>query len=357
MKNAFLLSLLLLFGCSATEEGTKPEITDITESVYASVTIEPEGLYNVYPSVPGILDTLLVSEGDTVEEGQILAKIVSESPELTKRNAELNYNLATEKYKGQANTLATIEKEIALAENQLRLDSLNYYRQKNLWDQNIGSQSEFENRKLKYEQSQNRLAVLRQRYEQTKTELENAYQQSKNALNQAETLLKDYLIRSRLDGKVYSIRKEEGEFILTQEVLAQIGKSNAFLIEMAVDEVDIARVNKDQRAIVALDAYENRTFEATVSKIYPKKDERSQTFKVEAVFRNPPDVLYSGLAGEANIIIKTKKNALTIPLAFLKEGNFVETDEGEVKVETGLQSMDRVEILSGLDTSAVIYRP
>lgn len=344
-------------GCAESEDGIQPQISDITESVYASVTVEPKNLYNVYPSVPGILDTLLVSEGDSVVKGQVLARIVSESPELAKRNAELNFDLASEKYKGQANALATIEKEISLARDQLRLDSLNFQRQKKLWDQNIGSQNDFENRKLKYDQSRNRLAVLEQQYEQTQTELKNAYRQSQNALAQAESKLQDYLIRSRLDGKVYSIKKEEGEFILSQEVLAQIGLAEAFVIEMAVDEVDIASIEIGQKAIVALDAYEDKVFNADVSMIYPQKDERSQTFKVEALFQNLPDVLYSGLAGEANIIIRTKEDALTIPINYLKEGNKVETADGTAEVKTGLRSLERIEILSGLDTTDIILKP
>ncbi len=357
MKNYLYFFLFLVAGCAEKEDVIKPQITDITESVYASVTVEPKDLYNVYPSVPGILDTLLIAEGDSVVKGQLLARIVSESPELAKMNAQLNFDLATEKYKGQANTLATIEKEISLAEDQLRLDSLNYQRQKKLWDQNIGSQNDFENRKLKYDQSRNRLAVLQQQYDQTRTELENAYRQSQNALAQAESKLQDYLIKSRLDGKVYSIKKEEGEFIISQEVLAQIGLAEAFVIEMAVDEVDIALIEIGQKAIVALDAYEEKVFNAEVSMIYPQKDERSQTFKVEAIFNKPPDVLYSGLAGEANIIIRKKTDALTIPLSYLQDGNQVQTTDGSVDVETGLRSLERVEILSGLDTNTVIQKP
>jgi len=357
MKNYLFIILFFISGCAERDDGLQPQITDITESVYASVTVEPKDLYNVYPSVPGIVDTLLIAEGDSVVKGQLLARIVSESPELAKMNAQLNLDLATEKYKGQANTLATIEKEINLAKYQLRLDSLNYQRQKKLWDQNIGSQNDFENRKLKYDQSRNRLAVLQQQYNQTHTELENAYRQSQNALAQAESKLQDYLIQSRIEGKVYSIKKEEGEFILTQEALAQIGLADAFVIEMAVDEVDIALIEIGQKAIVVLDAYENKTFNAVVSMIYPQKDERSQTFKVEAIFNDPPDVLYSGLAGEANIIISTKSDALTIPLSYLLDGNQVQTKNGSVQVETGLRSLERVEILSGLDTNTFIQKP
>ena len=51
-------------------------------------------------------------------------------------------------------------------------------------------------------------------------------------------------------------------------------------------------------------------FAGKVSKIYPKKDERNQTFKVEAYLLTTPKTLYPGFSGEANIIIAEKRTYL-----------------------------------------------
>ncbi|MFN2430376.1 MAG: efflux RND transporter periplasmic adaptor subunit [Cryomorphaceae bacterium] len=348
---------MLLAACNNREEGINPSYSAVTESVYASVTVQPEGLYNVYASVPGILDSLSVTEGDTVRAGEVIAKMVSVLPALSLENARLNVDLAAEKLRGRANELATLAQEIAIARDQLRLDSLNYMRQKNLWEQRIGSQVEFENRKLRYEQAANNLAILEQRYEQTHTELRNAYARSKNALAQAETNLQDHSVRARIAGKVYSLPREEGEFILNQEIIAQVGSRDTFLIEMAVDEVDVTRLEVGQMALVVLDAYSDQVFKAQVSRIYPQKDERSQTFKVEARFRQAPKVLYAGLSGEANILIQTIDRTLVIPLEYLGPENTVQTDTGVISVKTGIRNMEAVEIVSGLDTSSVIFKP
>lgn len=349
--------VLLLASCNNDKEGVKPEYAALTESVYASVTVQPEDMYNVYAAVPGILDSLWVIEGDTVAAGQRIAKLVSESPELMLENAKLEVDLAAEKLRGRANSLATLQQEIATAREQVRLDSLNYHRQKNLWEQNIGSKVELENRKLRYEQAASHLDILEQRYRLMRTELSNAYSRSKNALAQAETKLQEHLVRARIAGRVYALLKDEGEFVLNQEVIAQVGSRNDFIVEMAVDELDVARVKVGQQALVVLDAYGDRVFEAEVDRIYPKKDERSQTFKVEARFIDAPDVLYAGLSGEANILIQTKDRALVIPMAYLGADNAVRTDTGMVVVKTGLRNMEKVEVLSGLDSSSVIYKP
>ncbi|NJK82645.1 MAG: hypothetical protein HC912_01360 [Saprospiraceae bacterium] len=98
-------------------------------------------------------------------------------------------------------------------------------------------------------------------------------------------------------------------------------------------------------------------FEATITKIAPKVEPRTQTFLVESRFTKAPTRLYMGLSGEANIIIAQKQQALTIPLAYLMNGNKVLTEQGEMLVETGLRSLDKVEVLSALDTATVILKP
>jgi len=357
MKYLAIALIPFLVSCSEKKEGIHPTHGILTESVYASVIVQPQDLYNVYPSAAGILDSLLVEEGDRINQGQTIALIVSQSPKIASENARLNMELAESKYQGSATLLGTIEQEISLAKAQLSLDSINFVRQQNLWNQNIGSQSTFENRKLKYEQSQNKLDVLNQRYDQTQVELKNAYRRSKNALEQANTNLMDYTIQSRMDGMVFEILKEEGEFISSQSVLAKLGKAESFVLEMQVDEVDIAQIAVSQTCIISLDAYPDQTFDARITKIYPFKNERTQTFKVEAMMDNPPEVLYAGLAGEANIVLEVKKDVLSIPIEYLMESDMVKTSDGETDVKTGVRNMERVEIISGLDSSSTIYKP
>jgi len=139
--------------------------------------------------------------------------------------------------------------------------------------------------------------------------------------------------------------------------LANIGSSNVFIIELLIDEVDIVKLQLKQKVLITLDAYSDEVFEARVDKIYPKKNERTQTFKVEAIFDNPPKVLYPGLAGEANIVVSERENVLTIPLEYLIDGNSVQTGEGLKEIEIGNKNLREVEILSGIDEQTKIYKP
>jgi HlyD family secretion protein len=126
---------------------------------------------------------------------------------------------------------------------------------------------------------------------------------------------------------------------------------------MSVDEVVIRQIALDQTAIVSLDAYPDEVFELTIKKIYPTKDQKTQTFMVEAFFNNPPDRLFVGLSGEANIIIQKSENAIWIPNEYLFNVNMVKTPDGEVETSLGLRNMYQVQVLEGIDTSTILIKP
>lgn len=352
-----IIALIFLVSCSEEQDYIQPTIEDMTESVYASVSIVPKDMYDVYTVATGIIDSIAVTEGDTVKKGQLIAIISSDATQVNKENAMLNLNLAKERLKGKANILEKLQEQIEASSNQLELDSINYFRQLRLMEQNVGSKIDLQVKKLKYELSKSNRNILLKEYQQSKIELSNGFKQSKNLLELAKSNLGDYLIKSDIDGTLYSLLKEKGELISPQTPIAQIGRTGDFLIEMRIDEVDIAKIDLGQKVIITLDSYKRKTFSGYVSKIYPIKDERTQTFKVEAIFDEAPEKLYAGLSGEANVIISTKKNVMTIPLGYLTADNQVITENGKKSVKIGLQNMDKVEIISGIDSTTKIEKP
>jgi multidrug efflux pump subunit AcrA (membrane-fusion protein) len=127
---------------------------------------------------------------------------------------------------------------------------------------------------------------------------------------------------------------------------------------LEVDENDMVRVKLGQTMLVSLDSYKGKVFEATVDKIYPIMDERSRTFKIEAHFINTPQQLYPNLTAEANIVIKIRKDVITIPKSYLIDGEYVLVNKDEKrKVKVGLSDYQNAEILSGLTVDETIYLP
>ncbi len=344
---------LVLFACTETSEGIRPQYEKLVVSVYASVIVQPEGLYKVYPQNAGLIEQLMVVEGDTVKKGQVICRIKSSNQSLNVSSARENAALAEQNL---TNRLNILEEEMEATRKQLQVDSLNYVRQQRLWTQNIGSKSELENKKLRYELTRDQLETQQKTFAQTKRELEHKLEQSRYALQQSLNTLHDFDIQSKIDGIVYRLFKEEGELIQPQEPLAEIGEGR-FLLIMQIDELDIARVEVGQKAVITLDAYEGQTFYVRISRIFPSKKEQTQTFQVEAQFEAPPQALYDGLSGEANIIVRQKDLALTIPQEYLVDESKVITPNGEVPVTTGIRNINKIEIISGIDTTTVLLKP
>lgn len=353
----FFLVIITLTTCSRKQDKILPTKRVLTESVYSSVTVQPDSLYKAYAVVAGILDSILIEEGDAVKKHQTILQIINSTPKLNTQNAKFALALAKENYNGNAAILSGIADEISAAKLKFKNDSINYFRQKNLWEKNIGSKVQYDTKKLNYEMATNNLKLLQSKYDITENELLTTVKLAQNNYQASLLATKDYAIKSKINGKVYAIYKEPGEIVTTMEPLASIGSGSEFVIEMLVDEVDIVKIRKEQRIILTLEAYNSEVFNGNVTKIYPKKDERNQTFKVEAVFENPPEVLYPGLSGEANIVIAIKNNTLTIPKAYLIDNNKVITADGLVAIETGLQNMEYIEILSGISPDTFIYKP
>lgn len=359
MVKSFCCGLLCIFlwSCNSKQDQIQPTEQTLVESVYASVTIQPDSLYQVYSVVSGILDMNTVEEGDLVIKDQALMEIINTAPKLNSSNAKLALQLAEQNYNGSSAILKSLQDEIIAAELKFQNDSINYYRQKTLWDQNIGSKGEYDTKELNYQLSKNNLQLLNNRYNQTENELKTALDQARNNYESTLVNTKDFTIKSKINGKVYALHKEPGEIVNSREPLAILGSQTRFIIEMLVDEVDIVQLQPSQDVVITLDAYDSELFKGHISKIYPKKDERNQTFKVEAEFEKAPPVLYPGLSGEANIIVGQKKNVLTIPKDYIVDGNNVLTDNGVVKITIGLENLEFVEVLSGISKDTNLYKP
>ena len=356
-KIFFLLILVLLFiSCKRGNEKINPLIETISESVYASGIVKSKNQYQVYSTVNGLIQEIFVNEGDTVQIGDPLIKVLNESSTLNIYNAKLavdNTDLSA-----NADKLNETKMTMDFALSKMKNDSLLLMRQRNLWSQKIGSRNDLEQRELAFKNSATNYEVARLRYRDLKRQLTFASNQSKTNFKISSLLAGDYLIKAEANGKVYKILKEKGEFANTINPLAILGDANSFIMEMKVDEYDIASIRQGQRVLYTMDSYKGKVFEATVELIEPLMNEQSRSFTVKAVFVTKPPLLYPNLSIEANIIIRSKEKALTIPRSYLIGDSIVKMDNGKTrKVVIGLKDYQKVEIISGLTGRDRIKKP
>ena len=349
--------LILLFACSNSDsEIITPEVRSITESVYASGIVKAQEQYEAFLLATGPVETIYLEEGDTVKIGTPILKVFNEADKLRRENAQLAQSFADQ----QANQskLKDLELSIQLAKSKLQNDSLLNIRTKNLWKQGIGTAVELEQRELSYQNSKTAYESQLLRYQDLKREIEfNARSAGKN-LRISEVLESEYVLKSKIDGVVFSILKEEGEMVNPQTPVAILGKSGAFLMELQVDEYDISKVKEGQKIMITMDSYKDEVFEGIVSKIYPIMDAQTKTFKVEAKFSNSPPRLFPNLTLEANILTQVKEKTLVIPRNYLwNDSSVITVEEDTIPVKVGIKNFQFAEILEGISESTQLIRP
>lgn len=356
MKRFIFFATVLLFSCGKKTEKTKPIVSSITESIYASGTVKSDQQYQAFATVNGIIQDIFVQEGDTVKKGEAILSIVNDAQRLSKENAELAASFAD--MNSNQGKLNDAQQSIELALRKMKNDSSLLARQQNLWQQNIGSKVELEQRELAYQNSKSALYSARVKYEDLKRQLVLNAAQSRKNLQISSKLASDFTLRSDIDGIVYNLPKKKGELVGAQTPLAIIGDAQHFVLEMQVDEYDILKVQTGMKVLVTMDSYKGKVFEAVVSKIDPLMNERSKTFVVEATFVEAPKLLYPNVSFEANIIMQQKEKALLIPRNYLVNDSFVlKSNDEKVAVKTGLKDYKMIEIISGIGADDELKNP
>ena len=358
MKHLYILcfTLFVLTACKDTVETTSPVRESITESVYASGILRSKNQYQVFATVNGLLGHVYVDEGDTVKKGTPLFTILNEASTLNRENAQLAAELAN--IRTNQGRLEELRLNIELAKSKLINDSLLMVRQQGLWAQNLGSKVELERSELNFQNSQAVYASAKLRYTDEKRRLDLLSKQAQKNVEISKKNEGDFSITSNINGKVYSLFKEQGEMINTQTPLAIIGDATDFLLELQVDEYDITSISPGLKVKVTMDSYKGQVFDAIVTKVNPILNERSKTATVEATFVTPPPALYPNLTMEANIILQVKENVLTLPRKFILDERYVITESGDtLPIQTGLKDYLKAEILEGVSEKDILVLP
>jgi RND family efflux transporter MFP subunit len=305
--------------------------------------------------VNGIIQQRHVREGDIVKKGDPLFTLQSETSRLNIESARISSVFSS--VPSNLDRLHELKLNIRFAKEKMQADSLLLQRQRNLWENDIGTRNELEQKDLSWKSSVTAYESALLEYQQLKKQIDYSSQQSENRLQVSKALADEYVIKARQNGRIYSLLKEEGELVNVQTPIAIVGDASLFILDLQVDEYDIGKIKIGQQIILSMDSYKDQAFEAIVQKIEPIMNNQSRSFRVEASFITKPDHLYPNLNVEANIVTSSKQNALTIPRAYLLDEQYVVLKNGQKrKVQVGLKDYERVEILHGLTGNDIIQK-
>ncbi|MGA2237248.1 MAG: efflux RND transporter periplasmic adaptor subunit [Terriglobales bacterium] len=121
----------------------------------------------------------------------------------------------------------------------------------------------------------------------------------------AQQRLDRTLVRSPIDGVVATPHIENlvGQKLKFGDPFADIVDNSQALVDVSVDQTDIALVAAGQKARIKLDGFPARTFEGAVVVVSPlaRLDGDSRTFSARVAVPNPDSVLRAGMQGRGKV--------------------------------------------------------
>lgn len=135
-----------------------------------------------------------------------------------------------------------------------------------------------------------------------------------------------------------------------------------------IDEADISQIQEAQSADIELDAYRDKIIASSVDSIGFSSIETGEGTQFEVLFplsQAAVGQLRLGMNGDVTIKLGRSENALTIPLLATRSRSgktYVDVRTGETsyeerEIETGIETEDRIEVVSGLSESDEILVP
>lgn len=193
--------------------------------------------------------------------------------------------------------------------------------------------------------------------------LDSASSQGKDTVKYWSDVYKPTPLIAPIEGTVIVRAVEPGQSVTTNTAILVL--SDRLIVKAQVDETDIGRVKLKQDAIISLDAYPKIKVKASVDKIsYESKIVNNVTiYEVDILPEKIPHVFRSGMSANVDIVEKSKKGILLIPVEAVqrdKEETFVLLSQGSdkkpirKKVELGISDWKNVEVISGLDADSKI---
>jgi RND family efflux transporter MFP subunit len=228
--------------------------------------VESENNVMVSAKSPGVITQLYVNEGDAVSKGQVLAQI---------DNSVL------------VGSIESMKAELELATSV-------YERQKNLWDQKIGTEVQFLQAKSGKESLEKRLASLQEQNEMTK-------------------------IKAPLSGVVDEVSVKVGENIAPGMPAIRVVNTSNLKLLANVSEAFVTQVKKGNKVIVSIPEI-GKDIEAKVSFVGRTIDPLSRTFIVEVKLPNEAN-LRTNMTATVKVVFQTDPSALVIPVNVIQEIN------------------------------------
>ncbi len=366
-----IIVVLVIFGRKNSNKGV--EVTTqivakgtITEVIPANGKIKPVVEVKISPDVSGEIVELNFKEGDNIKRGELIIKIKQDVYISMRDRAEASLN----------SVKAQLTQQLA----QFKQIEQSYLRNKTLYEQKAISEADYENALSQYNVTKEQIKAA-----------EFNVKSATAALQEAQDNLVKTTIYAPMDGIISKMNVEKGERVVGTSQMAgtellRIANFDQMEVLVDVNENDIIRIQERDTAMVEVDSYPGRKFTGMVTQIANSAKnigssiEQVTNFEVKILIlpESYQDLVKEGLnpfrpgmSATASIQTERRDNIISIPVQTITTRNdlftdtlankksdelseqvFVVKDDNTLevrKIETGIQDITNIEILSGLN--------
>ena len=314
-----------------------PSVCDVRKATVLTGKIEPRNEVNVKPQISGIITEIAKEAGQTVQAGEVIAK-VKVIPDMS---------------------------QLSAAQSRLRLASINmeqartdHEREQVLYDKGLVSADEYDKIRQTYRQAREELAAA-----------EDNLEVVRDGVSRSNASASSTLVRSTITGVILDIPVKVGNSVILSNTfndgttIATVANMGDLIFRGNIDETEVGQVQAGMPMTITVGALQDLKFGARLEYISPKAVENNgaNQFEIKAAVSVPAggSRMRSGYSANAEIVLAEARHVLTVPeSAIVFEGGktyvYVVKGSGDGKtyerrsVVTGLGDGLNIEIKSGL---------
>jgi len=295
-------------------QGVPVEVTlayagKISSYILLSSTIETESQVQIFSQAAGLVDRILVEEGDHVRKGAVLARLDDKEYALDEAKAEVAFHKLQNEYS--------------------RIESM--------YHDDLISVEQYENTG----------------YDLKQAELE---------WQKAKLLLEYTQLEAQISGVVSERSISVGDRITTNTKVFSIVNLDSLIAVVHIPEREIGRVMLGQDVKITSDFIDDEELAGWVKRISPVVDPNSGTFKVTVGLERSDTHIRPGMFVNVHIVTGTHENAILVPRdAIVYDGGreyiFLASEEStatRIELDKGFSDNRIVEVLSGVASDDMV---
>jgi len=280
---------------------------ELDNTIFSNGTVLANEAVELRSEVSGRIRNISFIEGNRVNKGDLLLKIVDDDLQAQLKKLTLQESLSKE----------DVQRKTKLRE----LDAI--------------SQEEFD-------QGQNQLLVIQAEIQLVKAQIEKTE------------------IRAPFEGLIGLRYVSPGGYLSPSMLVTNLLDLDPVKIEFSVPEKYLGQINKKTAISFSIDGNDS-IFSGTVYAIEPKINPATRSLTIRAVCSNPDQILLPGNFAKVSILLQKIKDAIVVPSQVLIpdiKGEKVFVFSGgkarPVYIETGIRTENEVQVLSGLNANDTI---